>query len=262
MNNDHADVASSVLGDIDSDGYMEIMMISDGQIQGFNHNGSKIDHFPVPFYHREIGLSPPVLGDVDGEGHVDLVVSTTQGNIEAYQYDGTRVDGFPLSVGGTIAVSPALFDLDNDGRIELAAVSGEGSLYIWDLAGEFSNDAVPWGSYLRDPQHTGRNAQQLQLTPSTQEFFPSRSAYNYPNPNIDDYTVIRYHLEQPAEVQIKIFDLAGELIEELNGPGLGPADNEVIWPLENIDSGTYFCQIRAAGQQEEKMVTIKIAVVK
>jgi hypothetical protein len=94
---------------------------------------------------------------------------------------------------------------------------------------------------------------------------PTSLTYNYPNPaplDGNDYTTIRYRLEKPAKVEIVIYDLAGELIDRFAGPGEAPADNEAVWNLRKVDSGVYFCQVRAEGPGATRTVTIKIAVVK
>lgn len=250
------------LGDIDEDGFMEIVTTAGGQIWSFNHNGSLLDYFPVPHFQRDISLSPPLLGDIDGDGHVDIVVTTSNGDVEAYRHDGTLMDGFPLSTGGSTVIPPTLLDLDGDGDIEIAAVSEKGSFFVWDLSALYDPSAIPWGSHLHDVAHTGMNPQHLQSTAPSDPWMPTHFVYNYPNPTEGDFTTIRYRLEQPAEVRIQIFNLAGELVDELTGPGEGQTDNEVIWNLTDVESGTYFCQVRAKSTQGEKIVTIKIAVIK
>ncbi|MBN2029560.1 VCBS repeat-containing protein [bacterium] len=250
------------LGDIDGDGFMEIVVTAGSQIWSFNHNGSLSDYFPIPYFRRDISLSPPLLGDIDGDGHIDIVVTTSNGNVEAYHYDGTLVDGFPLSTGGSAVIPPVLLDLDGDGDVEIGAVSERSVLTVWDLAGRYDSEMVPWGSHLHDVAHTGMNPQRLQETAPSGSWMPTYLVYNYPNPTEGDYTTIRYRLEQPADIRIQIFDLAGELIDELTGPGEGQTENEVIWNLTDVESGTYFCQVQAKGVQGEKVVTIKIAVIK
>ncbi len=250
------------LGDVDGDGFMEIVVTAGGQVWSFDHNRSLSDYLPAPFFKRDVSLSPPVLGDIDGDGHIDIITTTSNGDVEAYHYNGTLMDGFPLSTGGSTAIPPALLDLDSDGDIEMAAVSEKGFLFVWDLPGRYHSDSVPWGSHLHDVAHTGMNSQSLQSVPTSGHWMPTQLVYNYPNPTEGNFTTIRYRLEQPALVDIQIFDLTGELVDALMGPGEGQADNEAIWDLTHVESGVYFCQVRARGAQGEKVVTFKIAVIK
>lgn len=244
--------------DINSDGMCDLVFVRQGQIHVTNRLAS-LDPFPIPWVQRDIRLSDPVVGDVDGDGSLDILVTTSQGKLEGYSSSGLTVN---LSVGSGIPVIPTLCDLDADEDIDCITISDSGLLHVWDFSGKYSEDTVPWGSYLHDPQHTGYNSTPLRTYQAQSDFFPTEMAYNYPNPNIENFTIIRYRLEQPATVRINIFNLAGELIESLPGNGLAPADNEVKWYLDDVDSGVYFCQVHASGSAGNKTATFKIAVVK
>ena len=126
----------------------------------------------------------------------------------------------------------------------------------------YSEASVPWGFYRHDPANTGMNPQRLQTSAPADDWMPSHLAYNYPNPAQDDFTTIRYRLERAAEVQIKIYDLSGELVDAFQGPGLAQTENEVVWPLDGVDSGVYFGRIHAESASGTKTITIKIAVAK
>jgi hypothetical protein len=69
-------------------------------------------------------------------------------------------------------------------------------------------------------------------------------------------------VRESATVQIKIYDMAGDLVTSLTGPGVGGMDNEVTWDLAGIQSGVYFAHIEAAGAGETGSAVVKIAVVK
>jgi hypothetical protein len=172
------------------------------------------------------------------------------------------LDGFPLSTGASEAIPLTLSDLDGDGDIEIAPVSEKGYIFIWDLPGTYSEDTVSWGYYRHDPQNTGMNPQRLQPVAAGEDWFPENFAYNYPNPAKGSYTTIRYRLEESADVRIKIYDLAGELIDELDGPGIGLTENEVNWDLEGVESGVYFGRIHAESARGTRTITIKIAISK
>jgi hypothetical protein len=65
-----------------------------------------------------------------------------------------------------------------------------------------------------------------------------------------------------ARVRIKIFDLAGDLVADFAGPGVGGLDNEVLWDVSGIQSGVYFARIEATGDAGSGIAIVKIAVVK
>jgi len=250
------------LGDVDGDGFMEIVVTAGGQVWCFNHNGSVSDYFPSPYYEKDVVLSDPILGDVDGDGRIDVVTVSSEGEVEAYGNNGKMLDGFPLSTGGSLAVPPTLLELDGDEAVELAAVSDRGFLFVWNLPGKYDPEWVSWGSHLHDPAHTGMNPQRLEIVSPGDNLMPRHLVYNYPNPTEGNFTTIRYRLEQPAQVWIRIFDLVGELVDEFAGPGEPQTENEKRWDLTGVESGVYFCRVRAKGDGWERAATIKIAVVK
>jgi hypothetical protein len=254
-------VSSPAIGDLDGDGQMKIITTAGGQVWAFNTNGSLVDHFPIPHDPRRITLSSPVLGDVDGDGRIEIVVTTSEGLVEAYRKDASLADGFPLPFGGKSAVMPLLLDLDGDKQIELAAASDKGVVSVWDLPGKWDVQTAPWPSYLHDSGHTASNMQILEESLPGKELMPSRLVYNYPNPNIENHTTIRYRLEYPAEVKIRIFNVAGDMIKELDGPGFPLTENEVVWNLDGVNSGIYFCKVTAKREEDEKTVVFNIAVV-
>jgi hypothetical protein len=66
-----------------------------------------------------------------------------------------------------------------------------------------------------------------------------------------------------ATVNIKVFDLAGDLVTTIpNPPGVGGVDNEVEWNVGGVQSGIYFARIEANGGGGSGVAVVKIAVVK
>ena len=67
----------------------------------------------------EAVFATPAVGDVDGDGRLDIVFGGFDQRIHALDRDGGDVAGFPVDADDTVWSSPALFDVDGDGRQEI-----------------------------------------------------------------------------------------------------------------------------------------------
>lgn len=260
----HEAIASSpALGDIDGDGRKEIVVASGTRIFAFNAAGSLLDYFPIQLPTDKIILSSPVIGDIDGSGVMDILVTTQEGLVAAYDAHGRIVPGFPLQAGAGTYASPTLFRTSS-GHLGIALAAEDHYIYAWELSTVYDSTKLPWPMYLHDMRRGG-----FESLPSTghplAEFFPSSRAYNWPNPVGRDQgyrTHIRYYLSRDSKVNIRIFDMAGELVTSFDGPGTGGLDNEIEWDVSHVQSGVYFARVEAQGAGGNGTAVIKIAVIK
>ena len=100
------------------------------------------------------------------------------------------------------------------------------------------------------------------VKPKSAAFFPKSQAYNWPNPVYGSTTQIRYYASEDADISIKIFDLAGMKVAELNGKASAGVDTELTWNVSGIQSGIYLARVEAIGISRSDAAIIKIAVVK
>ena len=129
-----------------------------GYLYAFNSDGNTIEGWPVlrNFKYGGFGRSDPVLGDVDNDGDLDVVIVTTDIDGNSYitildEYGSTEnqfkivsKEGYNI-YGGLIFSSPILFDVDNDGDLEIAILIGAYGLFVFDHTGSlrFSFDSTP-----------------------------------------------------------------------------------------------------------------------
>jgi M6 family metalloprotease-like protein len=260
-------ISAPALGDIDKDGYLEIVVTSPDKIFAYNFNGTAVSNFPITVSHpggpTDLIDSSPILGDADGDGYPDIIVGTKNKQILAYNRQGKMVDGFPLACGGGVDSSPILVNLDKDIHAELLVASDDGFVYAWDLPGEYESETFPWIQLGYDAGHTNHFPKENlpPMPPAVGELMPQSLAYNYPNP-AKGQTKIRYYLKKDAEVNIRIYDLSGMLVDEFSGPGEGQTDNERLLDCSKFASGVYLCRVEASSADENNVVFFKMAIVK
>ncbi|PIE32970.1 hypothetical protein CSA56_13645 [candidate division KSB3 bacterium] len=79
--------------------------------------------------------SSPVLGDLDGDGVLEIIVGSDNHKVYAWKPDGTLMPGWPVTTGDSVRSSPALEDLDGDGHLDVIVGSFDNKLYAWNFNG-------------------------------------------------------------------------------------------------------------------------------
>jgi hypothetical protein len=83
---------------------------------------------------------------------------------------------------------------------------------------------------------------------------------NYPNP-FNPTTTIRFALPEAAEVNLKIYDVAGQLVQTLVGGVVEAGRYQVVWDGTNqngleVASGVYFYQLRAGEFRQVRKMSL------
>jgi hypothetical protein len=115
----------------------------------------------------------------------------------------------------------------------------------------------------------GHNSARTQLAPPSPHESPgpggrtpSNWTYCWPNPSEGDESYIRVNLTYPAEIEIRIFDMAGELVDELRGQANPLAPIDIAWQLNAVESGVYFARVGAQSGSRSDVKIVKVAVIK
>ena len=167
--------ASLKMADLDGDGKRELILAdSGGLVHALRATGQELPGWPVempaiaalrgdatghrlapawsqpvtrprPGYGQAI-MATPAVGDVSGDGKLDVVVATYDGSVMALGPDGKSLPGFPVQVDGVAKsqgtsprkiiddgffAAPVLVDLDGDKRLDIVAASFDGQVYVW-----------------------------------------------------------------------------------------------------------------------------------
>ena len=155
--------ASPVIGDIAGDSAPEIIVPTfDSRLYAFFANGQPVPGFPMT-PRREQGQTgvtfdqSPVLGDYDGDGKMEIFLNNSW-TVTVIDGDGQQLTGddFPNNTRpiyytyGPLLNSPAVGDIDGDGRLELIAQNS--IVYAFDL--DSSTSAADWPLFKRNAQRT------------------------------------------------------------------------------------------------------------
>jgi hypothetical protein len=135
------------LADLDGDGAAEIVFSMGFRIVVFKGDGTLLPGWPQPML--AAGNFGMALGDVDGDGDIEVMASSINGsgNFEGGVYvwhgDGTLLPGWPKIVRDvSFAAHTIIADVDGDGQGDLVAsgLAGRfltnGVIYAWKSSGE------------------------------------------------------------------------------------------------------------------------------
>ncbi len=129
---------SAAVGDLDGDGYYEILQNFGDRLYALELDGSEVAGWEGGrFYPRQqYVLASPALGDVDGDGLPEVFLTTNRG-VAAWTPAGEELPGWPLDLGcdGQTASSPVVADIDADGEMEILIGYGNHRVYAFEADG-------------------------------------------------------------------------------------------------------------------------------
>ncbi|HYQ30182.1 MAG TPA: VCBS repeat-containing protein, partial [Polyangiaceae bacterium] len=173
-----------VLADLDGDGSLEVLaslmkMDGSGGLYAWDRKGTLMPGWPQANPSAAPVFNAPIVVDLEGDGRNEVITSRLQESfsdelqihfgypVQAFRYDGSPLPSMARPAYGSWSGadgSPAVADIDGDGRLELVwtEVREQGPsmdfplprIFAWDLTTPSSN-AQPWPMYRADAGHSG-----------------------------------------------------------------------------------------------------------
>ncbi|MBN2270451.1 MAG: VCBS repeat-containing protein, partial [Sedimentisphaerales bacterium] len=137
--------APPFLVDLDRDGDLEVVIGTTGYqsyIHCYHHNGSSYPGFPIAIGNYDTQIFGYCLGDINGDGQPEIIVLANHrpvaGLYRVYvkSLNGTTLPGWPLDLQQWPNGTPAIVDVDNDGRQDVCFTAFDGSVYACSGDGE------------------------------------------------------------------------------------------------------------------------------
>jgi len=158
--------AQPSVADIDNDGDLEILTggaianTTIGRFYVWHHDGTLANGWPLTIYPEGFAYlgfiyAQPVVGDIDGDADVEIIVGSYNRKFYAWHHDATSVTGWPKTIGDGVDSTAAIADIDNDGLVEVVVAGDDGKIYAWDMDGAYNASHMEWPLYQYDQHHTG-----------------------------------------------------------------------------------------------------------
>ncbi|MCU0273647.1 MAG: DUF4214 domain-containing protein [Acidimicrobiales bacterium] len=160
--------SSPAIADLDGDGFPEIVVIVDvdygtavhvgcpqfgAALNIVTHTGAIRSRTCLP---GEIVMASPAIADIDADGALEIVVGSgvyfsaigqpvgPSRRMHLFDHRGVAQPGWPVDIGGTTLVSPAVGQLDGDAPLEIATSSDTGEVRVYEADG-----SLRWSSCAR-----------------------------------------------------------------------------------------------------------------
>lgn len=252
---DFQSISNIALGDVDGDGGHDIVFTADNTIYAVQSNGAFVSRFPnAPYYSQYSPQVSPIIGSSFlPEEDVSLFLPTAKQWTQTISSQGELVMNYSIAIGNSSA-SPYISIDDTTAKIFLPVA--DSLVKMLSISGINANDAkLYWNGYKNGPE---RHA--CVYTPACGSPPPvaHMDIYAFPNPAEKGNVRIRIIPTKNGNANIKIYDLAANLLFKDVKEVSANKNNEFEWNIDNVSSGIYFAIVNVDGKEK----LLKIGVTK
>jgi hypothetical protein len=215
-----------------------------------------------------------LIGDMDGDGALDVLTAGAGGSMFLHDaVSGKPVPGWPYSSDPSLG-TPWAGDIDNDGELDVLFAGSSGRVLLMGLPYAHEAGAMVWST--EGGSASGAGAYPDSILPGTPvatgELLSQARTYCYPNPAERSDLTVRIFLEEAADIEVEILDVAGEVVARFEREGALTV-NEIVWSTSGVASGLYLVRVKASepvdsyyaqypGQARSESKTMKVAVIR
>ena len=170
-----------------------------------------------------------------------VIIDGTSGLVEweSGEWYSIRIAGYNWGDGDNYGFSP-FCDGNNDGIKEITF-------------SVMQNEGDPWQVFLVGLTGTGIDDEPYNPNANTSPLL----SQNYPNP-FNPNTTIEYKLKKAGYIEIKIYNVKGQLVDTLVKDNQNAGNYSAIWDAKGISSGVYFYQISVDGKSTKTKKAINL----
>jgi len=225
-------------------------------------DGNQQGGYPVTPGDGWLALASPIMGRVDGSSP-DVVCVSRGGDVWAFDNFGATIGGWPQPVRlpNQFQLTPAMGDIDQDGRNEVVAVDDD--LVIIDVGSTPTSATSTWAMFGHDARRSGcADCPEFVATPvePDQPLAVTRVSFAgaAPNPVAGPSTEFRFAVPVRSFAQLEVYDVRGRRVRSLLRSEVPVGDHAVTWDGRDaegrpVSSGQYLArlQVRGPGLTEE-----------
>ncbi len=259
-----ADVEGSpIIADITGDGKGEIVCAYNNGLTVLDSLGQPCPGFPDLTHNAKVAIA----ADADSSGGIDIISGSADWHLYAYTKSGIQAPGFPIRLGSRIESCPAVFDIDNDGMLELMVGGNDYQFNVFDLR---SSDFA-WPRFRYDPYNTGtynspflpgtqvmnEQARPEQFRLRVQPSIARGAAFIW----VDNVPpVLRDGNGELHDIVLSIYDVSGRLVKTI-GCDRRQSNKPVMWFGDDdlgrrAAAGIYFVQVKQDPSTTCKLVLL------
>ena len=270
---------SPALADMNNDGFLDVVFQStNGGVYVINRNGALLPPWSNIRYSTltsSASESSPVVADINGDGFNDIICGGEEGLLTALSgANATVLPGFPIQLAGEIRGTPAVGDIDNDGKTEIVLAGWDKNVYVWDYDFTFSpGRPAPWPQFNHDARRTSFASSPLFV--GVGDGGPGDVAGRVdalefaapaPNPVVVGGKGTRMWFGVPgslagARYDLDIFDLSGRRVQKVDAGAAPVGRFSLEWNLRDaqghpVDGGVYFARFTVGGTSLSRKLVI------